>query len=542
MDLSDAVNDESSSSEDEDEPAPVIAARQLQRAVPAPAVVNNWAFVTEANDIAPDTPFTGQTGWKNGVDTQNFSIRDYISLFLPDSLFELICKWSNNRIIQDNATRILQGEDELQFKELTLAEMKSFLGLTLLAGIIRKPTVKSYWSCNTMISTPYFGMCMSRDRYIFILRFLRFSDPFSTTAEKSSRMQGFMQKFHEINSVYEPARDLCLDESLLLYKGRLHFKQFIRIKRARFGIKIFFLCDVKGYVLSASIYYGKDNAVTANGEPGCEQLSKTELIVVYLFSRRSLLDQGFRVSMDNWYCSTRLADYLLRRQTGMRGTIRENRGVPQVLKDVALQPISSAFVRKNETLMIKFCDKKNIHFITTIDKVGSVDKRRVLPGNRVINYQKPLAIQRYNEHMGGVDITDQYISYIDATRRSHAWFKKLGIHMLQRLLLNSYVAYKEEKNQKATFVDFTQEAVAHLTGIEPENKKVRRPRPIPGAQVPAAAAHEMEKIPNTENRSKVQKKCRVCARDGRRKDSRYQCKTCPDKPGLCMGCFTKYHS
>ena len=41
-----------------------------------------------------------------------------------------------------------------------------------------------------------------------------------------------------------PYQNLCIDESLILFKGRLSFKQYIPSKRSRFGIKLFILCDV----------------------------------------------------------------------------------------------------------------------------------------------------------------------------------------------------------------------------------------------------------------------------------------------------------
>jgi len=46
--------------------------------------------------------------------------------------------------------------------------------------------------------------------------------------------------FKTVSYQYEK---LCIDESLLLFKGRCYFKQYILSKRSRFGIKSFVLCD-----------------------------------------------------------------------------------------------------------------------------------------------------------------------------------------------------------------------------------------------------------------------------------------------------------
>ena len=44
-------------------------------------------------------------------------------------------------------------------------EMKQFIALMLLMGIVRKPTVESYWSNNPLLSTPIFRSVMPRNRF-----------------------------------------------------------------------------------------------------------------------------------------------------------------------------------------------------------------------------------------------------------------------------------------------------------------------------------------------------------------------------------------
>lgn len=55
---------------------------------------------------------------------------------------------------------------------------------------------------------------------------------------------------NNFRSAIVPFKNLVINESLVLWKGKLSFKQFIRTKRHRFGIKFFILCDVEGdYIL-----------------------------------------------------------------------------------------------------------------------------------------------------------------------------------------------------------------------------------------------------------------------------------------------------
>lgn len=58
-------------------------------------------------------------------------------------------------------------------------------------------------------------------------------------------------------NVYSPGRNLSVDESLVSFKGRLHFRQYIKTKRARFGIKLYELTAADGITLDVLVYCGK---------------------------------------------------------------------------------------------------------------------------------------------------------------------------------------------------------------------------------------------------------------------------------------------
>ncbi len=45
----------------------------------------------------------------------------------------------------------------------------------------------------------------------------------------------FLKKF---SLAYTPGESICIDKSLLLYKGRIVFKLYIPLKRARYGIML----------------------------------------------------------------------------------------------------------------------------------------------------------------------------------------------------------------------------------------------------------------------------------------------------------------
>ena len=293
-----------------------------------------------------------------------------------------IMQSSNERAafyLQTNQVRRVYG---LVWKNISMDEFNVFIGLVLLAGIVRLPRIHMYWGDHVCWGGPkiFCGPVMSRNRFNTIMKFLRFTKideviPGSPTTRVGSFLALLRQK---CQAALHIGQHMAIDESLMLYKGRLHFKQFIRTKRARFGIKIFFICpghpDWQGYSWDFDVYYGSGSEYTIPDDPqtpaGCPKgsdLTKSEAVVVFLMERSNLLDIHSHVILDNWYSSLRLATYLEYRKTQMTGIVRADRGIPHDLKkkDFHLPHKSSAFMRRKNVLAVRFEDRKTFYSLTT---------------------------------------------------------------------------------------------------------------------------------------------------------------------------------
>ena len=146
---------------------------------------------------------------------------------------------------------------------MTTNEIKTFLGVLLLMGIVYKPKMRMYWSKDALYSTPLFSEVMSPDRFELIMKFFHFNDnstynPTEENRDSLHKVQPLIEALHErCQKVYYPGQNLSVDEMLVLFKGRLHFKLFIGTKRARFGIKLYELCTSSGIALDFPVYYQK---------------------------------------------------------------------------------------------------------------------------------------------------------------------------------------------------------------------------------------------------------------------------------------------
>jgi len=53
--------------------------------------------------------------------------------------------------------------------------------------------------------------------------------------------------------------------------------------------------------------------------------------------------------------------------------------------------------------------------------------------------EKPESVLKYNEFMGGVDRSDQLMSYYPCERKTLRWYAKVALHMFHVIMNNAYI-------------------------------------------------------------------------------------------------------
>ena len=61
-------------------------------------------------------------------------------------------------------------------------------------------------------------------------------------------------------------------------------------------------------------------------------------------------------------------------------------------------------------------------------------------GRRERGDQEPIAVDQYNQFMGGVDRSDQLLSYYGFAHRTVKWWRE-AFHLFDMAIVNSYVLY-----------------------------------------------------------------------------------------------------
>jgi len=117
----------------------------------------------------------------------------------------------------------------------------------------------NYWSSSEIFKTK-FGTIISRNRFEILLQMIHFAD--NSQIDKTNCLFKLGTLIDDVmlnsNMCIKPGKSFCIDEFLIKFMGRLSFKQYIKNKRNKFGIKLFILCIHPCYTLAMKVYCGKE--------------------------------------------------------------------------------------------------------------------------------------------------------------------------------------------------------------------------------------------------------------------------------------------
>lgn len=193
----------------------------------------------------------GPCGIENGATVT--SEGEAWSLLLPDELLEKIVIHTNERIARK---RLDFSEDLTYTHDLDLIELKALLALLYFSGLqgsVRRNMKELYGK----LSSPIYRATMPRQRFEFLLTFLRFDDKSTRDQRKLTDKLAPIREIWNIfinncKSNFKPGKNVTIDEQLLSFRGRCAFRVYIRNKPDKYGLKIVVINDSETVVRVSS--------------------------------------------------------------------------------------------------------------------------------------------------------------------------------------------------------------------------------------------------------------------------------------------------
>lgn len=336
---------------------------------------------------------------------------------------------------------------------------------------------------------------------------------------------------------YSPGVAVSIDEAMIAFRGRLHFKQYVKNKPTPWGVKVWCSCDPSnGYLLDFRFYTGKSDNPMPNG--------LGHHVVMDVGSR--FLDKYHHFYFDNYFSSVQLAKDLLDRSTYSCATTRQNRKHwPRDLKSK---------LNKGECRMRQFgnivctywSDKRQISLISTnaSPEMGTAT-RRTKEGP--LEKQVPMPVLYYNSNMGGVDLNDQLRTYYPVGRKSMKWWRCCFWYLFEVALLNAYLLYKSMPRPQGSpkpLDHFTFHLSIARALCQGGTATRQAPEGGPAAAGLAVRNQEKHRRVRLPGRKKQCYQCRqkdVKTDSGRRPETVFGCPLC--NTHLCDElCFAEFHS
>ena len=251
------------------------------------------------------------------------------------------------------------------FKNVTVPEMKAFLGLIIAMAMGKLPTYDDYWKTG-ILQMPWFQSIMTRQRFRDILRYLHLVDnreiaekdhPNYTKLGKLGKLDEKLSKL--FRKMYHPGQNISIDEQMIGTKCRVCFIQYMPKKPKKFGIKIWACCDAEtSYCTNFQIYTGATDQGPDQG----------------------LSYKDHNLFIDNFYTSLNLAKSLLDKGTYVCGTISTKMGeFPKIFVDEKLIRGKSIYLKIGNVLAVHWKNKRDVFVLSSFHGNQEVTIQRHQP-------------------------------------------------------------------------------------------------------------------------------------------------------------------
>ncbi|GFO07652.1 PiggyBac transposable element-derived protein 4-like [Plakobranchus ocellatus] len=471
---------------------------------------------------------------------------DFFSLFFTPQLLQHIVEQTN---IYAQWRQEKDGKEDKYWKPVSAGDIRIYLATQYMMGIHKLPEYSMYWSSDDRLRVAGIAEPMGKSRYEKIHQYFHLNHP-EHEAKKGEPGYDPLYKVRPLlnhilaraKQLYYPSQQLSIDEGMIGFRGRLHFKQYMRGKPIPWGIKVWCLADpTNGYLCNFDIYTGKSPTPHPNGL-GFKVV--TEMGNDYL-------DKGHHFFFDNFFASVALTRHLLSHNTHSCCTIRTNRtGWPDALKERAISKMKRGEVKccqDGGLTATVWRDKRKVAVLSTNVTPSMIPVQRRAPG-RLIQVITPSPVIVYNKFMFGVDLADQHRSYYGMGRSGLKWWRYVAWFLFQTAMINSWILFKlcnnpaPKNRRQMSQIQFRLDVcTALVAGCKSRKRRAtdRLPATIAVA-IPDPAEHQPIRLQG------LKKGCVECRVQGKKTPAGHcptttnGCSLC--KVHLCKGvCFATFH-
>lgn len=313
-------------------------------------------------------------------------------------------------------------------EEFTQDMIIQYLIATIIMGLVPIDDYTDHWNKASdfdIFGTPIIQKIISRDKFFKIHAYVHFDPDF------------FEQNLNELfPKFWKLSNETSIDEGMVGHSGSAPCKTYNPMKPDKHGFKYWALCDKIGYLFNFYWYLGKKTNGPTNPDG----------IVPKLLEK---VEKKTFVCLDNWYGSLRLAEMLHEEEFFFVMTCRRSRpsalfaqGLQQLVKDQGSW--LSKYSPDGTIMALHFFDRKRVNILSnSYDDSITTSKSKDT---------KPMAIQMYNQIMGGVDLFDQFMHTNPSfPHKKYKYTRAIFFASINMILTNCFLIQRCQCENKKKF-------------------------------------------------------------------------------------------
>ncbi len=396
---------------------------------------------------------------------------DYFRLFYTDEIMNTFVTQTNN-----------YGRKSLnKWKDTSIDELFRLFAIIFYMGLVRQPTIRSYWSTRNHRSWLFYGnnfvpLVMSLQRFETLMAAFHYIDVVDRTTQSAQSsapvdplalVNPFLKKLASNYSHYSQCGQFMdIDEMCIKFKGRHKLRQYNAKKPNKWHFKVYCLNNSDGYLQDFIMFEGgfsnRDDDIAASLHP-----------INVLTKDPKFHGKNHILCIDNWYTSVEALELCIKRRIQCVGTLRRNR---KKIPTSRLFPLTRGKKRgeiecfrkqygKHAIFMTAWQDNRPVHFLSTYKPWKAHVKRWVkvknLPSMRKV-VSAPSIVKHYAFGMKGTDLLDQYTSYYLFDRKSKKWTRRIFNHFLLISVSNANILRFRKTGKKVSLRQAIENLIVEL--------------------------------------------------------------------------------
>ncbi len=456
-------------------------------------------------------------------------VDDPLTLFFEvfdETLISTIVKETNRYYDQNKKTSNLDNE----WSKMTADQMKSFLGIIIALGICKRTALKDHWSDNSWLQSNIRNV-ISRRKFTLIWKYFHINNN-ESSIRKVDKIRPILDYcVANWKRLYKPEQKICIDESMIDFRGKVEFRQYEPSKPVKYGIKGWSLCEsISGYMMDFQIYEGKKESVNeTKGNVGENVVRK--LVKDYE-------NDNYILFTDSFYSSPKLCTYLYSKGITFIGMVRNNRkGLSKGFQKIELAKNEVKYFENENLLYLLWKDNKQISLLSNVKSIGALptrcwDKKQ----KKFILRDKPKLIVAYSRMMKGVDINNMLCSYYSYEYKSVKWWKPVFLRILDITITNLYILHRKYCQKPKNHKEFILHISENLMKFHVWHNSINY------MNITRENLTSLLLLRFTKNKSRD---CRICKSNKVRRQTLFYCRLCyfekDDIFSICKQCYDVHY-